>query len=793
MLHNHSLWTILTSTNAFDIIPSAVLNGNANPVSIISSQDDNASSSAGVVTILVTAVVGLFTSVVIFVHCVVAPQTKDKDVNRPKVIPIITPPCERIIEEAEQRNRRNGHENAGFLSKEAGFAPLQPPTMRLPTSHAAWDQLASDLPRLVQTQTVRETVTNGLPLLDASAAALADRYLQRAASILGLTAHVFVRMEGSEPLTLKYESHSEILPPALEVPWTIVCQRLGRPVPSLTYVDGVVANYRRSSNGNDLQLLIPTVGNREERAFIGVMIAINRQTTPILHQIIEAQRQVLAGDPAALKRTIRQLYSLLNKVTETLARQLHANRAHRAHIDPVLWTLTVANLGIPWVEGAVGAAGTAHPFFHMMDEFTGRAQYATGIGHEAQVVRATYPQHWRRFLAALREVSVPDYVAASRDPELRDLWAALVEGYRGSNDSGGGGGGGGGGGLLGFHRRKVFGFLAVSFRIGRSTTINGLGRRRRTEPWLEADQALEQARLERRQGPENDNLQKSHVVVPNSPPPPPPPTTKPLPISQLIVHNSPETGYWFAAQGRIYDATSFLTKHPGGDTVIALCSGQDVTESLAAVGHLSHPATRRKLDSFCIGALAPPPPGPALVPRKRYLAATALGFKAAEVENIHRTNFQILDGQLTGLDEARVLTPQKARHLQNARARLQDEYIPALAGLLEALRVEVSSRRSHRGGQPVDELVARLTAKRRRPETVVALFTDYATAVDMLHRDLRRLREVKELVATVLAAWEEDGGPEGFCVDVAHERRLLETTLDTLKRVATALVVLAER
>lgn len=45
---------------------------------------------------------------------------------------------------------------------------------------------------------------------------------------------------------------------------------------------------------------------------------------------------------------------------------------------------------------------------------------------------------------------------------------------------------------------KGVGFLAVSFRIGRSTTINGLGHKRRTEPWHEIDQELEKARLERR-------------------------------------------------------------------------------------------------------------------------------------------------------------------------------------------------------------------------------------------------------------------------------------------------------
>ncbi|RAK98192.1 uncharacterized protein BO80DRAFT_319529, partial [Aspergillus ibericus CBS 121593] len=400
------------------------------------------------------------------------------------------PPIDRTITTAEHTNRHNHHENAGFLSHTAGFSPLHP-TTQLPPSHSAWDTLATSLPHLIQTQTVRSTIT-ALPLLDASPAALPDKYLQRAATILGMAAHVYVRMEGSEPLTLKYPSHGAILPPALHLPWGVVCSRLGRetPIPSLTYVDGVVANYTSTSvdprrvGVTNLSLLVPTVGNLEEKMFVGVMIEINAKTIPMIAGIGEAQRAVLARDIGALKGTIRRLHTGLKEVGRTLGK-LTANRAVQGHLDPVVWTLTVANLGIPWVEGAVGAAGTAHPFFHLMDEFTGRREYGSGIGREAQVVRAMYPVHWRGVLAAVREVDVGGWVGEGGDEELAGLWKRFLEAYQGDQ------------GLLGVHRRKVFGFLAVSFRIGRSTTINGLGRKRRAEPWLEADQALEMARLER--------------------------------------------------------------------------------------------------------------------------------------------------------------------------------------------------------------------------------------------------------------------------------------------------------
>jgi cytochrome b involved in lipid metabolism len=581
-----------------------------------------------------------------------------------------------------------------------------------------------------------------------------------------MTAHVFVRMEGSEPLTLKYDGHSDILPPSIEVPWSVVCKRLGRPGPALTYIDGVVANFTSSSLSHsdvtleNLEILVPTVGTKEERTFIGIMIEMSAKTIPILHQIVEAQRSVLARDSSRLKDAIRSLQPLLKQITKTLGK-LNPNRAHKSHIDPILWTLTVANLGIPWVKGVVGAAGTAHPFFHMMDEFTGRSEYKTGVGKEAQIIRSTYPIHWRQFLEAITEVSVPEYVAASDDPELVKLWTTFTSSYHGND------------GLLGFHRRKVFGFLAVSFRIGRSTTINGLGRKRKTEPWQEVDQALENARLERKcHDPDVHDPQTAH-------------SSNKIFMSQLIKHNSQETGYWFSAKRSVYDATTFMQRHPGGDTVIALCSGQDITGSLKAVGHLMNPSTRSKLETYRIGTLEKPKfdSSQAVHAEDLYMDAVDLGQKAAEMENVYRANFQLLDGRLTMLDEPGVLTPKKARHLLDAKNRLQGEHVPALAMLANALldsiarldtRVDVSTIRAQMVG---------LAEQETRLGTA-ARFSDYEMAVATLQNDLSQLTKVKDLVALVLETFEAP------CF-TNSEPSQLKFIVSTLSQVASHLVVLA--
>ncbi|RAK96289.1 cytochrome b5-like heme/steroid binding domain-containing protein [Aspergillus ibericus CBS 121593] len=250
-------------------------------------------------------------------------------------------------------------------------------------------------------------------------------------------------------------------------------------------------------------------------------------------------------------------------------------------------------------------------------------------------------------------------------------------------------------------------------------------------------------------------------------------------MSELVRHNSEEMGYWLAAQGGVYDGTGFMRKHPGGDTVMALCSGQDVTESLRAVGHLTHPSTRKQLEMYRIGTLGSPPWASSQV-KEVYLAAVDLGQKAAEMENVYRRNYQVLDGKLTGLDEPGVLTAKKARHLLDAKNRLQDEHVPGMAVLLDVLlerlgklgTVDVRAARAD---------VAGLVAPERTLGTATR-YDSYEEAVQTVETDLGRLTEVKEGLARVLETVEEEScsGPSQ-----------LQSIADTLRTVARQLVVLA--
>jgi hypothetical protein len=153
------------------------------------------------------------------------------------------------------------------------------------------------------------------------------------------------------------------------------------------------------------------------------------------------------------------------------------------------------------------------------------------------------------------------------------------------------------------------------------------------------------------------------------------------------------------------------------------------------------------------------------------------------MENVHRRNFQLLNGKLTMLDKPDVLTPKKARHLLDAKNRLQDEYVPALAMLLDVLLESIAKL----------DMKLDLSATRARivgllsPGTgsgTASRFLDYGMALGTVQKDLSRLIEVKELVAIILGTFED----VGFTFS---EQSWVEPIVDTLNRVASHLVVLA--
>ncbi|XP_004625880.1 cytochrome b5 type B [Octodon degus] len=73
-------------------------------------------------------------------------------------------------------------------------------------------------------------------------------------------------------------------------------------------------------------------------------------------------------------------------------------------------------------------------------------------------------------------------------------------------------------------------------------------------------------------------------------------------LEEVAKHNSSKE-LWLVIHGRVYDVTSFLNEHPGGEEVLLEQAGIDASESFEDVGHSSD--AREMLKQYYIGDLHP--------------------------------------------------------------------------------------------------------------------------------------------------------------------------------------------
>jgi len=71
-------------------------------------------------------------------------------------------------------------------------------------------------------------------------------------------------------------------------------------------------------------------------------------------------------------------------------------------------------------------------------------------------------------------------------------------------------------------------------------------------------------------------------------------------LAEVAKHNSNQST-WIVIHNNVYDVTTFLNEHPGGEEVLLEQSGKDATESFEDVGHSSD--ARELMKRYKIGQL----------------------------------------------------------------------------------------------------------------------------------------------------------------------------------------------
>ncbi|WP_155370943.1 FHA domain-containing protein [Catellatospora vulcania] len=403
-----------------------------------------------------------------------------RTIYRPDTPPDIA--ARRVVQAAEAHNRQVGHELDGFLSLAHGFLPAEPPLTAFPDSHRAWDEMTDRLPELFRRLTLRRAF-DAMPVLDARPDALPDRYLLRASTLLGVFAHAYQYMAIDPPTAL---------PDSLLRPWTTVSRRLGKQTPAVSYIDLFFYNWRlRDPAGpralDNMDLLVPTWNNAAERVFYLVTTEFAMGLTPVLGAMLDAQEAVVADNPAALEGALLVILDQLQHVTQAIYPQIDPNPRSRYPLDQVLWAKTVGTAGVPIFDGAPSPSGTAQPQIHALDAFLERRDFGSLVGQQSTYLAGFFPRHWQELVAALREVSVRQYVEETRSSSLRGVYNAMLDAYVGDR------------GWMGLHRIKAYGFLEVAFKVGRQVTtgarFTGLFKDR---TWDKVDGELAVVREERR-------------------------------------------------------------------------------------------------------------------------------------------------------------------------------------------------------------------------------------------------------------------------------------------------------
>lgn len=165
------------------------------------------------------------------------------------------------------------------LSPHTGFVPPHPPLQTLPSYFQAWDDLASQLPTLLETKTLHHRVAV-LPVLEAANLTTPEQ-CRRAYVVLGFLVHGYVHSAPN-----RGDDAPVKVPQQLAAPWFEVCKRWGMEgKETLAYAGLCSWNWRAlgkeaENEGwgglEELESLVTFTGGRDEEVFYLVPVMVER-------------------------------------------------------------------------------------------------------------------------------------------------------------------------------------------------------------------------------------------------------------------------------------------------------------------------------------------------------------------------------------------------------------------------------------------------------------------------------------------------------------------------------------
>lgn len=201
------------------------------------------------------------------------------------------------------------------ISAITGFLPPQLPLTRLPEYFAPWERIASELPALILTKRIRDSVDK-MPLLDHKHLNEESEWM-RATSILGFLAHAYV---------WSTEKPSDRIPSQLSIPWVAVNEHFDMP-PIASYAGLCLWNFRtvlptepKNWNLDSLATITTYTGSIDESWFYLVSVTIERVGAPCLESGLKAIEACRIGSAEDVERELRKIAAIMRNLSSTLKR-----------------------------------------------------------------------------------------------------------------------------------------------------------------------------------------------------------------------------------------------------------------------------------------------------------------------------------------------------------------------------------------------------------------------------------------------------------------------------------------
>ena len=154
-------------------------------------------------------------------------------------------------------------------------------------------------------------------------------------------------------------------------------------------------------------------------------------------------------------------------------------------------------------------------------------------------------------------------------------------------------------------------------------------------------------------------------------------------VSEIARHNSDQDGYWTVINGKVYDVTTYLNLHPGGNTILRFNAGLDATTAFESVQHHLNSEINAVLGMYQIGrvqqldfanswGVAVGSEGLRFVSLdSAHLSWVQFLYRLVEIENLIAVDLASLYEPLTQHDSGQKLTPLKLQMVMDTHLRFR--------------------------------------------------------------------------------------------------------------------------